>query len=72
MTPSSRSRRVARARGCTIRYDRPTDIFAGNTTLHTGSGREAYLLLPVIPADRPGVRTTKPVMHNGKDDQIAR
>jgi uncharacterized protein len=53
-------------------YDRPTDIFAGNTTLHTGSGREAYLLLPVIPADRPGVRTTKPVKHNGNDGQIAR
>jgi hypothetical protein len=37
-----------------------------------GSGREAYLLLPVIPADRPGVRTTKPVKHNGNDGQIAR
>ena len=54
------------------RYDRPTDIFAGDTTLHTGSGREAYLLLPVIPADRPGVRKIKPVTHNGKDEQIAR
>ncbi len=54
------------------RYDRPTDIFAGNTTLHTGSGHEVYLLLPVIPADRPGGRTIKPVTHNGKDGQIAR
>ena len=54
------------------RYDRPTDLFAGNTTLHTGSGREAYLLLPVIPTDRPGVRTTKPIKHSGKDGQIAR
>ena len=54
------------------RYDRPPDIFGGNTTLHTGSGREAYLLLPVIPADRPGVRTTKPVRHNGNDGHIAR
>jgi hypothetical protein len=54
------------------RYDRPTDIFAGNTTLHTGSGREAYLLLPVIPPDRPGVRATRPVKHNGKNGQIAR
>ena len=42
------------------RYDRPADIFAGNTTLHTGHGREAYLLLPVIPADRPGVRASTP------------
>jgi len=30
-------------------HDRPADIFGGETTLHTGSGREAYLLLPVIP-----------------------
>jgi predicted acyl esterase len=29
--------------------DRPADIFSGTTTLHTGPGREAYLLLPVIP-----------------------
>jgi hypothetical protein len=29
--------------------DRPADIFGGTTTLHTGPGREAYLLLPVIP-----------------------
>ena len=53
-------------------YDRPSDIFSGNTTLHTGPGHEAHLLLPVIPPDRPGVRTTKPVRHNGKDSQIAR
>jgi len=31
------------------RYDRPVDIFGGTTTIHTGGGREAYLLLPVIP-----------------------
>jgi hypothetical protein len=54
------------------RHDRPADIFSGNTTLHTGPGREANLLLPVIPADRRGVRMSKPVMHNGKDEQIAR
>ena len=47
-------------------------MFAGNTTLHTGSGREAYLLLPVIPADRPDVRATKPVKHNGNDAHIVR
>ena len=28
--------------------DRPADIFGGTTTLYTGPGREAYLLLPVI------------------------
>jgi len=54
------------------RYDRPTDIFAGNTTLHTGPRQEAYLLLSVIPADRRDVRTTNPVKHDGRDWQIAR
>jgi len=33
-------------------HDRPADIFGGRTTLHTGPGREAYLLLPVIPPRR--------------------
>jgi len=31
-------------------HDRPADIFGGETTVHTGPGREAFLLLPVIPA----------------------
>jgi len=30
-------------------HDRPADIFGGQTTLHTGPGREAFLLLPVVP-----------------------
>lgn len=30
--------------------DRPPRIFAGQTTLHTGPGREAFLLVPIIPA----------------------
>ena len=33
----------------TDRQDRPADIFGGETTIHTGPGREAYLLLPIIP-----------------------
>jgi predicted acyl esterase len=33
-------------------HDRPADIFGGQTTLYTGPGREAYLLLPVIPPRR--------------------
>ena len=28
--------------------DRPPEIFAGKTTLHTGLGRHCYLLLPII------------------------
>jgi uncharacterized protein len=31
--------------------DRPANLFAGTTTLHFGAGRDAYLLLPVIPPD---------------------
>jgi hypothetical protein len=33
----------------TDRHDRPADIFAGDTTIHTGPDHEAYLLLPIIP-----------------------
>jgi predicted acyl esterase len=29
--------------------DRPAEVFGGKVTLHTGSGRDAYLLLPIIP-----------------------
>ena len=29
--------------------DRPAAIFGGQTTLHFGGGRQAYLLLPIIP-----------------------
>ena len=29
--------------------DRPREVFGGRVTLHAGAGREAYLLLPVIP-----------------------
>jgi uncharacterized protein len=30
--------------------DRPTEIFGGQTTLHFGEDKQAYVLLPVIPA----------------------
>lgn len=30
--------------------DRPASRFAGTNTIHTGEGRESYLLLPVLPA----------------------
>jgi predicted acyl esterase len=30
--------------------DRPKEIFGGQTTLHFGGDRQAYLLLPVVPA----------------------
>jgi predicted acyl esterase len=32
--------------------DRPPEIFAGKTTIHTGPERPSYLLLPVIPRRR--------------------
>src|SRR5882672_3639237 len=32
--------------------DRPAGVFGGENTLHTGPGRESYLLIPVIPAKR--------------------
>ena len=32
------------------RLDRPAKVFGGKVTLHTGPEREAYLLLPIIPA----------------------
>ncbi len=30
-------------------YDRPTDLFGGESTIHTGPRHEAFLLLPIIP-----------------------
>ena len=53
-------------------YDRPAAIFGGETILHTGPGREAFLLLPVIPPDRPGVPARPTVRHYGKDWETAR
>jgi predicted acyl esterase len=29
--------------------DRPAAVFGGKTTLHSGGGKESYLLLPIIP-----------------------
>jgi hypothetical protein len=29
--------------------NRPKDVFGGTVTLHAGGGRNAYLLLPIIP-----------------------
>lgn len=33
--------------------DRPPEIFGGTTTLHFGGAQRPYLLLPVIPAEKP-------------------
>jgi uncharacterized protein len=33
--------------------DRPTAVFDANVTLHTGGGRDAYVLLPIIPQRAP-------------------
>jgi hypothetical protein len=40
--------------------DRPPDIFGGITTLHFGRGRQAYLLLPVIPPKQGGTNENGP------------
>jgi hypothetical protein len=29
--------------------NRPPGLFGGRVTVHTGQGRESYLLLPIIP-----------------------
>jgi uncharacterized protein len=34
--------------------DRPPDVFGGTTTLHFGRGRQAFLLLPIIPPKTGG------------------
>ncbi|HLJ19697.1 MAG TPA: CocE/NonD family hydrolase C-terminal non-catalytic domain-containing protein, partial [Stellaceae bacterium] len=33
--------------------DRPPAVFGGDVTIHTGPGREGYLLLPIIPPKQP-------------------
>jgi len=52
------------------RYDRPAEIFGGDTTIHTGPDHEAFLLLPVVPAGRSGVQVLG--THNGKNWDTAR
>jgi hypothetical protein len=52
------------------RYDRPAEIFAGQTTLHTGPKRGAFLLLPIVPANRSGAQVI--ATHNGKNWDIAK
>jgi hypothetical protein len=52
------------------RYDRPPEIFGGQTTLHTGPKRVSFLLLPIVPADRSGVQVV--TSHNGKNWDVAR
>lgn len=32
--------------------DRPSSVFGGKTTIHTGQGKNSFLLLPVIPSSR--------------------
>ena len=39
--------------------DRPARIFGGTTTLHLGDGRDAFVLLPVIPAQSTSIGRTK-------------
>ena len=46
--------------------DRPKEIFGGTTSIHSGTGQESYLLLPIIPA-----RKSKTVVHDGNDASVA-
>ena len=34
------------------RCDRPSSIFGGETTIHSGPSRNSFLLLPIIPKGR--------------------
>jgi uncharacterized protein len=36
--------------------DRPTELFNGTTTVHTGGEEPAYILVPIIPPDRTSTR----------------
>jgi predicted acyl esterase len=40
--------------------DRPPEVFGGTTTLHFGRGRQAHLLLPIIPPKKGGTNESKP------------
>ena len=40
--------------------DRPPDVFGGTTTLHFGRGRQAYVLLPVIPPKKGRTKENRP------------
>jgi predicted acyl esterase len=52
------------------RYDRPVDIFNGQTTLHSGPKCQAFVLLPIVPTGRPEVKVA--ATHNGKDWDTAK
>ena len=53
-----------------VRYDRPVEIFGGQTTLHTGPKCGSFLLLPIVPADRSGAQIV--ASHSGKNWDMAR
>jgi hypothetical protein len=40
--------------------DRPMEIYGGQTTIHLGSGRENYVLLPIIPERATNKTLAKP------------
>jgi hypothetical protein len=44
--------------------------FASQTTLHTGPKRETFLLLPIVPPDRSGVKVVS--TYNGKNWDTSR
>ena len=32
-------------------FDRPKEIFSGETTIYSGENHRSYILLPIIPSD---------------------
>jgi hypothetical protein len=70
--PFSREFELCKEDAWPLEGTRWTKLFLDAANGSLGPGHEAHLLLPVIPTDRAGVRTTKPVKHNGNDGRIAR
>jgi predicted acyl esterase len=46
--------------------DRPMDVFGGVTSLHFGSGKQPYLLLPVIPPRKGALKAAAPKRRGGR------
>ena len=50
--------------------DRPMEIYGGKTTIHLGSGRENFMLLPIIPAGAAKPKAGKPANGGAKKRRL--